>query len=150
MLKLEGITQAAIDGTTRKIHRLPFVSQMVAEEATMMALLWLHENAEDFDPDPDPPLGLLYVCARFRAYRLRHEAFRSRSLNGLIEKADENGTPRELGEALTDRSFSLEARIDLIDLLEEDPRRVGARLLSSTNGSAGAGSDDPQRSRMSR
>jgi hypothetical protein len=29
-----------------------------------------------------------------------------------------NGTPRWLGEALTDRSFSLEARIDLIDLLD--------------------------------
>jgi len=72
MLKLQGITQAAIDGTTRKVRRLPFVSQMMTEDATMMALLWLHENAEGFDPDPDPPLGLLYVCARFRAYRLRH------------------------------------------------------------------------------
>lgn len=114
MLKLQGITQSAIDGTARKVRRLPFVSQMMAEDATMMALLWLHENAEGFDPDPDPPLGLLYVCARFRAYRLRHEAFRSRSLDGLIEEAAVSGTPRWLGEALTDRSFSLEARIDLI------------------------------------
>jgi hypothetical protein len=122
MLKLQGITQAAIDGTTRKVRCLPFVSEMMAEDATMMALLRLHENAEGFDPDPDPPLGLLYVCARFRAYRLRHEAFRSRSLNGLIEEAAVNGTPRWLGEALTDRSFSLEARIDLIDLLDNTRR----------------------------
>ena len=46
-----------------------------------------------FRSRPGPPLGLLYVCARFRAYRLRHEAFRSRSLNGLIEEAAVNGTP---------------------------------------------------------
>lgn len=44
MLTLDRIDQTAIDETTRKISWLRYVTRAEAEEATMMALLWLQKT----------------------------------------------------------------------------------------------------------